>query len=234
MIFCMSFILCKYIALYLLLHPCFLPTNSFLSQINLDARKRKKWLFLLICSQFYAILSLLWKNIKLSIIHSIQIIYVIVFSLLYLLKISSIILTARSWQETQFQLSGDLGEYNMELSTKMWIELRELTRNIVAFEMQLQQQLRLGKNWSCCQAWAWRNKGEANDTQPIMRGTVGEYLLTDMHCNCPETWLLLENMALKRQSIEKTYNNIALSPSLWVLLRILYQSKPTKSWWLRR
>ena len=42
MIFCMSFILCKYIALYLLLHPCLLPTNSFLSQINLGARKRKK------------------------------------------------------------------------------------------------------------------------------------------------------------------------------------------------
>ena len=85
--------------------------------------------------------------------------------------------------------------------------------------MQLQQQQRLGKNWSYCQAWAWRNKGEANDTQPIMRGTVGEYLLTDMHCNCPETWLLLENMALKRQSIEKTYNNIALSPPFEFLLR---------------
>ena len=52
-----------------------------------------------------------------------------------------------------------------------------------------------------------------------MRGTVGEYLLTDMHCNCPETWLLLENMALKRQSIEKTYNNIALCPPFEFLLR---------------
>ena len=86
------------------------------------------------------------------------------------------------------------------------------------WHLEMQQQ-RLGKNWSYCQAWAWRNKGEANDTQPIMRDAVGEYLLTDMHCNCPETWLLLENMALKRQSLGKTYNNIALSPPFEFLLR---------------
>ena len=83
----------------------------------------------------------------------------------------------------------------------------------------MQQQQRLGKNWSYCQAWAWRNKGEASDTQAIMRGTVGEYLLSDMHCNCPETWILSENMALKRQSVGKTYNNTALSPPFEFLLR---------------